>query len=209
MIFNRHSNLPGEHAFLSASKYQWLTYTDEQLNEKYTNSFAPAIGTALHALAKTLIDNRIKVAKSDKKLVLVHLIESGIPRGVIDIDRYFDNFARYVNDCVGYAMATEVILYYSDNCFGTADAICMRNGVLRISDYKSGMLPAKMEQLMIYAALFFLEYKEYSVEHTAVELNLYQGDEVLFDEPPAEEIKAVMQRIIDANKVIAKRKEEG
>lgn len=209
MIFNRHSNLPSEHAFLSASKYQWLSYTDEQLAEKYTNSYATVIGTALHELAKTLIDGRIKVAKSDKKMLLVHLLGKGIPRSVIDIDRYFENFAHYVNDCIGYSMSTEVTLYYSENCFGTADAICMRNGVLRISDYKSGLLPAKMEQLMIYAALFFLEYKQYSVDLTAVELSIFQGEEVLYDEPPAEEIKAVMQRIIEANKVISQLKEEG
>ena len=37
------------------------------------------------------------------------------------------------------------------------------NKILRIHDYKSGITPAKMDQLMIYAALFCLEYKKESL----------------------------------------------
>jgi len=31
MQFNEHSNLIGQHAFLSASKYHWIGYDDERL----------------------------------------------------------------------------------------------------------------------------------------------------------------------------------
>lgn len=63
----------------------------------------------------------------------------------------------YVNDAIGYKMIPEQILFYSDNCFGTADAIVFRNGLLRIHDLKTGVIPAHMEQLEVYAALFCLE----------------------------------------------------
>lgn len=56
-------------------------------------------------------------------------------------------------------MSTEVVLYYSDRFFGTADSISFRNGVLRIHDLKTGKTPVHMDQLMVYAALFCLEYK--------------------------------------------------
>ena len=64
----------------------------------------------------------------------------------------------YVNDAINYKMTPEQILYFSPNCFGTADAIVFTNDLLRIHDYKSGVTPAHIEQLRIYAALFCLEY---------------------------------------------------
>ena len=93
----------------------------------------------------------------------------------------------YVNDAIGYRMTPEQPLYYSDNCFGTADAIQFKNNVLRIHDYKSGIIPAKMEQLKIYAALFCLEYK---VKPGAIriELRIYQNDDVVEEIATAEDI---------------------
>ena len=49
MIWNRHSNLEGSHAFLSASKYNWITKTNEELVQAYTNSYSQTIGTLMHA----------------------------------------------------------------------------------------------------------------------------------------------------------------
>lgn len=60
----------------------------------------------------------------------------------------------YVNDAISFRMVPEQILFYSENCFGTADTIVFRNGTLRIHDLKTGVVPAHMEQLEIYAALF-------------------------------------------------------
>lgn len=51
-------------------------------------------------------------------------------------------------------MTPEQILYYSDRWFGTADSIAFDKNMLRIHDLKTGRRPAKMEQLMVYAALF-------------------------------------------------------
>ena len=80
----------------------------------------------------------------------------------------------YVNDAIGFKMTPEQILYYSDNCFGTADAILFRNNFLRIHDLKTGKIPAHMEQLEIYAALFCLEYKVKPAD-IEMELRIYQG----------------------------------
>ena len=65
MIFNEHSNLEGQHAFLGASQYRWLNYSEEDLRGAYLRSYAQQIGTILHELAKDLISSRIKVNKMD------------------------------------------------------------------------------------------------------------------------------------------------
>ena len=113
----------------------------------------------------------------------------------------------YVNDAINYKMSPEVLLYYSDNCFGTADAISFRNDMLRIHDLKTGVVPAHIEQLMIYAALFCLEYKV-KPGTIDVELRIYQNDEVLYHKPAADEIVPLIDKIITFDKVIARIKEQ-
>ena len=130
-----HYDLVGKHAFLGASKWYWLNYDEEKLVETFRRSLAVERGTRLHALAAELIDLCQKLP--DEQLTL----------------------NLYVNDAIRYKMRAEQVLYFSDNCFGTADAICFRNKKLRIHDLKTGETPAHMEQLLIYAALFCLEYK--------------------------------------------------
>ena len=107
----------------------------------------------------------------------------------------------YVNDAIGYKMTPEQILYYSDNCFGTADSICFRNNLLRIHDLKTGVIPAHMEQLEIYAALFCLEYKIKPGEIN-MELRIYQDNEILVHNPTAEDILTIMDKIVHLNKLL-------
>ena len=38
MVFERYSELEGEHAFLSPSQPHWLRYTDEKLVERFVNA---------------------------------------------------------------------------------------------------------------------------------------------------------------------------
>jgi hypothetical protein len=109
----------------------------------------------------------------------------------------------YVNDAIGFQMKPEQILYYSDNCFGTADAISFRNKFLRIHDLKTGAIPAHMEQLMIYAALFCLEYRV-KPSDIEMELRIYQSDDILICNPCADEIMPIMDKIITFDKVITK-----
>ena len=98
-------------------------------------------------------------------------------------------------------MSTEKILYYSDNCFGTADAISFRNNCLRIHDLKTGEIPAHMEQLLVYAALFCLEYK-FKPSEIDIELRIYQNDDYLVYNPTAEDIVPIMDKIISFDKLI-------
>ena len=36
MIFNKHSALEGQHAFLGASKYHWINYDESKVAESYS-----------------------------------------------------------------------------------------------------------------------------------------------------------------------------
>ena len=177
MVFNRHTNLEGLHAPFGASKSSWLRYNDDKVIQTYQNMRAAEMGTRLHEWAKNTIDLGIKQPRSKKTIY------------------------AYVNDAIGFKMETEVVLFYSERFFGTADAISFRNNFLRIHDLKTGITPVHIEQLEIYAALFCLEYK---VKPTAIkiELRIYQNDEVLVHEPEPEEIVAIMDKIVHLNKLL-------
>ena len=177
MIFTKHSNLEGLHAPFGASQSAWLRYDDEKILATYNNMKAKEMGTRLHAWAKETIDLGIKQPRSKKTIY------------------------AYVNDAIGYKMDTEVVLFYSPRFFGTADAICFRNGTLRIHDLKTGVTKVHMEQLMIYAALFCLEYKIKPTD-IEIELRIYQSDEILYHNPPAEDIRSIMDRIIYLDKML-------
>ncbi len=183
MNFNRHSAVEGLHAFLSASKYHWINYDSDKLVDVYTRAQAVRKGCELHEFASTCIKLGQKLPKSKKTLNM------------------------YVNDAIGYKMTPEQVLFYSENCFGTADAISFRNGLLRIHDYKSGVTPAHMEQLMIYASLFCLEYKVKPSE-IDIELRIYQLDEILYHEPTAEDLLPIIDKIITFDKLINSIKSE-
>lgn len=184
MLFNDHRKLSGLHAPFPASSSSWLRYDDDRAIEVYLNKKASEMGTILHAWAKQTIDLGIKQPRSKKTIY------------------------SYVNDAIGFKMSTEVVLYYSERFFGTADAISFRNGVLRIHDLKTGKVPAKIEQLMVYAALFCLEYKVKPGE-IEIELRIYQNDEILVDNPTAEDILPIMDRIIHLDKLLQRLEEEG
>ena len=175
MNFEKHLNLEGLHAPFSPSQSSWLRYDDEKALEVYANRKASEIGTKLHQWAKDTIDLGIKQPRSKKTLY------------------------AYVNDAIGFKMSTEVVLFYSKRFFGTADSISFRNGVLRIHDLKTGKIPAHMEQLEIYAALFCLEYKVKPGD-IEMELRIYQNDEILYHNPTAEDILPIMDKIVHLNK---------
>ena len=101
-------------------------------------------------------------------------------------------------------MSTEVILYYSDRFFGTADAISFRNGMLRIHDLKTGSvgkIETHIEQLEVYAALFCLEYKV-KPSSINIELRVYKKDDVVCHQPAPEDIVAIMDKIIHLDKLL-------
>jgi len=184
MNFNLHSRLEGQHAFLSASKYHWINYDEEKLVSTFTKFQAVQRGTELHELASKLIRLGVKLPKTNK------------------------TFNLYVNDAIGFKMEPEQVLYYSDNCFGTADTISFRQSKLRIHDLKSGETPASVKQLMVYNALFCLEYKIKPSE-IETELRLYQSDEVLVHVPENDDILDIMDKIILFDKKIEELKSGG
>ena len=98
-------------------------------------------------------------------------------------------------------MEPEVVLFYSERFFGTADTISFKDNFLRIHDLKTGVTPAKMEQLMIYAALFCLEYK-IKPGTISIELRLYQNDDILIHCPQADEILPIMDKIVRLDKIL-------
>lgn len=183
MNFQKHLNLEGLHAPFSPSQASWLRYDDDKAIEVYRNRKASLMGSRLHAWAKETIDLGIKQPRSKKTIY------------------------AYVNDAIGFKMSTEVVLYYSDYFFGTADAISYREingkGFLRIHDLKTGKTPVHMEQLLVYAALFCLEYK-IKPGLIDIELRIYQNDEILYHNPTADEIAPIMDHIVHLNKIIEK-----
>jgi len=173
MQFNPHFELKDKHAFLSASKYHWINYDLEKLKLSYNNFLAVQRGTDLHDFACAAIRLRQKL------------------KGVKT------TLAMYVNDAIGFRMTPEQPLYYSPNCFGTADAISYseRDSFLRIHDLKTGSIPAHMEQLEIYAALFCLEYGKDPHELSGIELRIYQSDNITVCNPDPDDIQAIMAKI--------------
>ena len=172
MDFNRRPEIEGLHAFLSPSNYHWVNYSDEKLKERYGTALAAKRGSDLHDFAHQAVKLGIKLPKSEKTLNM------------------------YVNDVIGYKMLTEVSLYYSENCFGHADAISFRNDKLRISDLKTGITKASHIQLEVYAALFCLEYL-IDPNVISIELRIYQNNAIYYNEPEVENILKIMDTIID------------
>lgn len=186
MQFKQHHNLEGLHAPFSASQSHWLRYDDEKAIDIYRNKKASAVGTKLHEWAAQTINLGIKQPRSNKTLY------------------------SYVNDAIGFKMNTEVVLFYSERFFGTADAICFRNGILRIHDLKTGKvgkIEDHMEQLEVYAALFCLEYHIKPGE-IKMELRVYKNDEVLVHTPEADDIVPIMDKIVHLDRLLEKIDEE-
>lgn len=183
MDFNRHFHLEGKHAFLSASTYHWIRYDDDKLASTFMNAKAKQRGSELHALAHDLIRLGVKLPATKKTL------------------------NQYVNDAIGYRMTPEQILMYSDNAFGTADAISFRKNKLRVHDLKTGETKVSFEQLEVYTAFFCLEYgtKPFEIE---TELRLYHNDECLVHVPDPDKITHIMDRVVTFDKIIENLKTE-
>lgn len=180
MNFIKHSDLEGKHSYLSPSNYSWLNYDDEKFDRVFIAHMNKERGTQLHALACELIKLGVKLPRTPKTLNM------------------------YVNDCIGFKLAPEVVLFYSENCFGTADAIGHTDGLLRISDLKTGVNKAYMHQLEIYSAIFFLEYggRGITLDNTNIELRIYQNNEVWLHEPDKRVISQIMASIMAKDKRI-------
>ena len=185
MNFIQHSDLIGQHAFLGASKYHWINYDEAKLVQAYQSSLAVQRGTELHDFACLCIKLKQDLPRINKTLNM------------------------YVNDALKFKLTPEQPLYYSRNCFGTADAISYdeKRKFLRIHDLKTGASPTHMEQLEIYAALFCLEYHIRPGTFES-ELRIYQNDAIQIFIPESSDIAKIMDTIIRFDDKIEKMKME-
>lgn len=189
MLFNKHSDLQGSHAFLSPSNYHWINYTEEKLDLRFLTAMAAAKGTQLHEFAAQAIKLGIKL-KSVKTTLNM-----------------------FVNDAIGFGMLPEQVLFYSLNAFGTADAIKFKRAtrgnkpLLMIFDLKTGVTATSFKQLEVYAALFCLEYG-FKPTELDFELRIYQNDEIAIHFPEIDDILHIMDRIITFDRRIEELKAE-
>lgn len=185
MRLNRHSELAGRHAFMSASSGAWLNYDDEKLERVYIAKMAAQRGTDLHAWAAETIRLGVRQAENGTTLNL------------------------YVNDCIGFKMNPEQPVAYSRNAFGTADALGFRQNILRIFDLKTGVIAVtKPRQLEIYAAYFCLEYEVSPFDLDEIDLRIYQSDECKSWAANPMDIHLIMQQVVHKDKIIEKQREE-
>lgn len=187
MNLNKNTKLTGQHAFLSPSTYHWLDYEPDKLRSVFFNRQQTKRGDELHAYAQRAIDLRIKQADNGSTL------------------------SMYINDAIGFLMAAEVPLFYSVDCFGTADSLGCREErgllTLRVSDLKTGISPADIKQVKIYAALFCYEYS-FTPDQLQFILRIYQNNaiEELIADPM--DIFHVMDRIKTQAELVAYLREE-
>lgn len=172
MRFRDHSNLVGNHAFLSPSSPHWVNYDEQKIDARIVSSFAAKRGSDLHELAQRMIRLGVKLPKTTETLNM------------------------YVNDAIGFRMSPEQTFFYSNNCYGTADAAGFSKNKLRVHDLKTGITHTKVTQLEVYAALFCLEYSFKPVE-IEIELRIYQNDEVRIYEGDPLEVTRIMDKIVE------------
>lgn len=188
IIWNDHVDLRGKHALLSPSSHFWIKYDQPKLENYIDATRAMIEGTELHEIASMLIRKKIFLPNTT------------------------DSLNRFVNDAIAMNMRSEQPLKYSRNIFGTADAIAFNNPSLRVHDLKTGKNPANMDQLMIYAAIFCLEYG-YDPRLLEIELRIYQNSEVRVEKPTGDKMLELMNTIEAANNVaedhLARRMQNG
>ena len=183
MFFNKHAEISGKHAFLSPSSYHWLNYNDQKLEARFHAAQGARRGTDIHDLAHKSIELGIKLDKRTNQAL-----------------------AAYVNDGIGYKMSCEQPLFYSFNCFGTADTISFRRNTLRIHDLKTGITASNFKQLEVYAAIFCLEYGQ-DPHDIVIILRIYQREEMREHVPEPDVIVQIMEKIVDFDQQIEEIKE--
>lgn len=198
---------------LSPSGISWINYSPDErfakLQQRYLSAMRQEIGTALHEYAADSIAIKEKASKSiatTMKSVKLYFKAKGYTNEMINLlpilpEHVWQTLILYINDSIGFRMDPEVILYYSDNCFGTTDAINFTNNILRISDLKTGDTEAHMEQLFIYAAIFCLEYR-FKPSEIMIETRLYQYGNVVEAVATPDIIVPLMDIIMSSSQVL-------
>jgi hypothetical protein len=156
MRFNDHFELEGRHAVLAPSSVSWVNHDDEKVDKTWETRKAARLGDQLHAFAAMAISLNQKMPTVQKTMNM------------------------YVNDAIGFRMRPELKLFATRWCFGTADALgysINSDGfmVLRVHDLKTGTTRTSMTQLIIYAAMFCIEY-EIDPAAILIETRIYKSN---------------------------------
>lgn len=123
-------------------------------------------------------------------------------------DNETTTLGMYINQCIQFKMASEIVLFYSPNAFGTVDAISFRHKRLRISDLKTGVTRTSEHQLEVYAALFCLEYEVDPFSLRGIELRIYQDNAVREYPGDPYKIVGIMDKIVRFNAILNQLREE-
>lgn len=204
-----------DHAVFSPSQPVWLNYSDEELINSYKNKHRSELGTEIHEWASVRIKLGARVSSAGETL---KDLQYHISMKYSKISEYRDILLKaldylpqevwhtvklFVNDSIGFRMESEKRVGYSDLFWGTADAIKHSDGLIRVFDLKTGLKPAKNEQLLVYAALFCL-MDSINPLKTGFEVRIYQNNDIYIDNPEPSEIKEIMDIIVKKNNVLSK-----
>jgi len=217
MGLNENSKLKGQHALFSPSQPAWLNYDDDEFVNKLTGKYRSNLGTEIHEWSAVQINlgHKVTSLREIYKDVETHIYEkyssaeyglSSYGRTLIFNMKYvpeetFSTVKSYINDCVVSKMETEVLVDFSENFFGTADAVRFDGKHLMIFDLKTGATPAKIEQPVIYACLYLLKYR-LDPKEVSVEVRIYQSNDILRATPDANELIPVMNKIIHFDNIM-------
>lgn len=221
MNLNEHSDLKGKHSTFSPSNPAFFNYSPEEFYVRLLGKYRSSLGTDIHEWASISIKRFHKVTSVRemikdidsyifKKYYLEkydQLTDDGTR--ILECLRHvsrnhpevFETVKSYINDAIGFKMKSEVVLFYSKDFFGTADALIFTNNNLRIHDLKTGSGPVHIEQLIGYAALFCLEY-HVSPAKIKTELRIYQNNDILVAAPSGDDIKGFMDKYRMFNDII-------
>lgn len=180
---NRHFKKDA-HALFGASNYHWINYSIIKMMDIKSSDKAKKLGTELHELAASLIKHRILLPDAEITLNM------------------------YVNDSIMLSLRPEQQLYFSEFFFGTADAIGIMEDTLYIHDLKTGKTPANMKQLYVYTAFFMLEYGLKPKNFKDIILRIYQSNKIVEEHPKNDIIVPIMDKILVADELLQKLKEE-
>lgn len=209
--------LKGQHALFSPSQPAWLNYNDDEFINKLTGKYRSNLGTEIHEWSAVQINlgHKVTSLREIYKDVETHIYEkysstdyglSSYGHTLLHNMKYipeetFSTVKTYINDCVALKMDTEVLVDFSDNFFGTADAIRFDGKALKVFDLKTGSSPAKIEQPLIYACLYLLKYR-LAAESISVEVRIYQNNDILRAIPEPNDLIPIMNKIIHFDSIM-------